>query len=83
LFDEVVAGDALEAAIAFARKIVAEKVPSKHIRDLRIDYPNAEGFFAFARNTVATVAKKFPRAVEMRRCRGGRGIQAGRRGSAL
>src|SRR5207248_161319 len=57
LFDEVVTGDALDAAIAFARKIVAEKLPLKRIRDLRIDYPNAEGFFAFARNTVATVAK--------------------------
>ena len=60
LFDEVVTGDALDAAIAFARKIVAEKLPLKRIRDLRIDYPNAEGFFAFARNTVATVAKNFP-----------------------
>src|SRR5438045_5665771 len=48
LFDEVVSGDALDAAIAFARKVVAEKRPLKRIRDLRIDYPNAEGFFAFA-----------------------------------
>jgi 3-hydroxyacyl-CoA dehydrogenase len=60
LFDEVVSGDALDAAIAFARNVVAEKRPLKRIRDLRIDYPNAEGFFAFARNTVATVAKNFP-----------------------
>jgi 3-hydroxyacyl-CoA dehydrogenase len=60
LFDEVVTGDAIEAAIAFARKTIAETLPLKRIRDLRIDYPNAEGFFAFARNTVATVAKNFP-----------------------
>ncbi|HEY3178853.1 MAG TPA: 3-hydroxyacyl-CoA dehydrogenase NAD-binding domain-containing protein [Casimicrobiaceae bacterium] len=60
LFDEVVSGDALDAAIAFARNAVADKRPLKRIRDIRIDYPNAEGFFAFARNTVAAVAKNFP-----------------------
>src|SRR6266550_4211910 len=60
LFDEVVSGDALDAAIAVARNVVAQKRPLKRIRDLRIDYPNADGFFAFARNTVATVAKNFP-----------------------
>jgi len=60
LFDQVVTGSALDAAIAFAHKAVAEKRPLKRIRDLTIDYPNAEGFFAFARNAVATAAKNFP-----------------------
>ncbi|HYT97804.1 MAG TPA: enoyl-CoA hydratase/isomerase family protein, partial [Casimicrobiaceae bacterium] len=43
LFDEVVSGDALDAAIAVARNVVAQKRPLKRIRDLRIDYPNADG----------------------------------------
>jgi 3-hydroxyacyl-CoA dehydrogenase len=60
LFDEVVSGNALDAANAFARNVIAEKRPLKRIRDTRIDYPNAEGFFGFARNTVAAVAKNFP-----------------------
>ena len=30
------------------------------MRDVAIDYPNAEAFFQFARNTVAAVAKHYP-----------------------
>jgi 3-hydroxyacyl-CoA dehydrogenase len=30
------------------------------VRDLRIDYPNADAYFGFARNTVAAVAKNYP-----------------------
>src|SRR5438477_6362381 len=40
LFDEIASGDTLDAAIAFARKVVGEKRPLKRVRDLRIDYPN-------------------------------------------
>src|SRR5206468_3812671 len=60
LFDEIASGDTLEAAMAFARKVVGEKRPLKRVRDLRIDYPNADGYFGFARNTVAAVAKNYP-----------------------
>ena len=60
LFDEVASGDAVEAAIAFARKAAGEKRPLKRLRDIRIDYPNAEGYFGFARNAVAAVTKNFP-----------------------
>ena len=60
LFDEVTTGDALEAAIEFARNAVAEQKPLKRVRDIGIAYPNAEGYFGFARNTVAAVAKNFP-----------------------
>ena len=60
LFEEVVDGDPIEAAIALARKVVAEKRPVRRVRDVTIDYPNAEGYFQFARNTVAAVAKGFP-----------------------
>ena len=60
LFDEIAQGDAVDAAIAYARKAVAEKRPLKRLRDIRIDFPNAEGYFAFARNTIAAVARNFP-----------------------
>jgi 3-hydroxyacyl-CoA dehydrogenase len=40
--------------------VVAENRPLRLIRDLSIDYPSAEAFFQFARNTVAAVAKGYP-----------------------
>ena len=60
LFDEFVAGDLLAGALAFAAKVVAEQRPLARVRDIKIDYPNAEAFFQFARNSVASVAKNFP-----------------------
>ncbi|MCX7894111.1 MAG: 3-hydroxyacyl-CoA dehydrogenase NAD-binding domain-containing protein [Burkholderiales bacterium] len=60
LFDQVVDAGVLDAGIAFARKAVADKLPLKKVRDIRIDYPDAEAFFQFARNTVGAVAKNFP-----------------------
>ena len=61
LFDEIVLGPLLDGALAFARKVVVEKRPLKRVRDIRIDYPNAEAFFQFARNSIAPVAKGLPR----------------------
>lgn len=60
LFDALVDGDLLEGAIAFARKVIAEERPARRLRDVTIDYPNAEAFFQFARNSVAAVAKSLP-----------------------
>jgi 3-hydroxyacyl-CoA dehydrogenase len=60
LFDEIVEGDLLRGAVAFAKRVVAENRPLRLIRDLSIDYPSAEAFFQFARNTVAAVAKGYP-----------------------
>jgi 3-hydroxyacyl-CoA dehydrogenase len=60
LFDEVVEGDLLEAALAFARKVGAKPGPYPRVRDRKIEHPNAEGFIQFARNTVAGIAKNFP-----------------------
>ena len=60
LFDEIVDGALAAGALAFARKIVAERRPLKRLRDVRIDYPDAEGFFQFARNTVGAIAKGLP-----------------------
>jgi 3-hydroxyacyl-CoA dehydrogenase len=60
LFDEMIEGDLLEGALAFASKVVAEARPLKRVRDIKLSYPNAEGFFQFARNTVGAAAKNFP-----------------------
>jgi 3-hydroxyacyl-CoA dehydrogenase len=60
LFDEVVGGDAVAAAVALAGRIVAEKRPRKRLRDIVLNEPNAEAFLQFARNTVAAVAKGYP-----------------------
>ncbi len=60
LFDAIVEGDPLDAALTLARTIVAQKLPCKRIRDIAIDYPNAEAYFQFARNTLAAVARNLP-----------------------
>lgn len=59
LFDQMIDGDLMEGAIAFARK-VADARPLPKVRDIKIDYPNADGYLQFARNTVRTVAGPFP-----------------------
>jgi 3-hydroxyacyl-CoA dehydrogenase len=59
LFDEMIEGELLKGALAFASK-VAEKRPLKLARDIKPTLPNAEGFFQFARNTVGAAAKNFP-----------------------
>ncbi|HEY8242985.1 MAG TPA: 3-hydroxyacyl-CoA dehydrogenase NAD-binding domain-containing protein [Casimicrobiaceae bacterium] len=60
LLDDVVDGDVVAAAVALARKVVAEKRPLKRLRDVKLDYPNAEAYFQFAHNTVSAAAKHFP-----------------------
>ena len=60
LFDAMIDEGLVAGAVAFANKIVAERRRLKRLRDIRIDYPDAEGFFQFARNTVGAVAKGLP-----------------------
>jgi 3-hydroxyacyl-CoA dehydrogenase len=48
------------AAVDLAGRIVAEKWPLKKLRDVRIDFPDAEAFFDFARSAVAPLAKNYP-----------------------
>jgi 3-hydroxyacyl-CoA dehydrogenase len=67
LFDEIIKGDLMPGAIAFAGKI-ADKRPLPKVRDLKIDYPNNEAFFQFARNTVGAVAKNFPAPMRCLEC---------------
>jgi len=60
LLDSTVEGDVLAAAIAFAMRIIAEKLPAKKARDIKIDFPNAEAFFQFSRGAIAPLAKNYP-----------------------
>jgi 3-hydroxyacyl-CoA dehydrogenase len=60
LLDSTADGDVLPAAVAFAERIIAEKLPLKKARDLKIDLPNAEAFLDFARGAVAPLAKNYP-----------------------
>jgi 3-hydroxyacyl-CoA dehydrogenase len=60
LFDEVVESDVVSAAIAYAGRAVEAKLPLKKARDIKIQFPNAEAFFDFARGAVAPLAKNYP-----------------------
>ncbi|TMH30378.1 MAG: 3-hydroxyacyl-CoA dehydrogenase, partial [Betaproteobacteria bacterium] len=60
LFDELVEGDPLPAALSLARKVAQENRTRKRLRDLTIDDPNAEAFLQFARNTVGAASKGYP-----------------------
>ncbi|MEO5845115.1 MAG: 3-hydroxyacyl-CoA dehydrogenase NAD-binding domain-containing protein [Caldimonas sp.] len=59
LFDKIVEGDVVDAAVAFAREKADER-PLPVVRDLKITYPNADAYFQFARNTVGAMARNFP-----------------------
>jgi 3-hydroxyacyl-CoA dehydrogenase len=60
LWDELVEGDLLAGAVAFANRVVAEKRPLKLVRDLPVKVPLAEPFFQYARNTVGAVSRGYP-----------------------
>ena len=60
LFDAVVEGDVVDVAVTIVQQAVAEKLPRKRLREVTLAYPNAEAYFQFARNTVASMAPGFP-----------------------
>ena len=60
LIDALITGDLLEGAVAFAEKAVADQLPLKRVRDLKVKAPSADAFLQFARNTVGAVSKNFP-----------------------
>ncbi|MBT9527039.1 MAG: enoyl-CoA hydratase/isomerase family protein [Rhizobacter sp.] len=60
LLDAIIEGDLLEGALKFAEKAVADKLPLKRVRDLKVKAPGAEAFLQFARNTVGAMSKNFP-----------------------
>jgi 3-hydroxyacyl-CoA dehydrogenase len=58
LFDALEPGDLLQAACALARDKAGE--PRPRVRDMNCTHPNADAYFAFARNMVKGMAKNFP-----------------------
>ena len=60
LFDEMIKGDLMPGAIAFAKKSPTAR-PLPKVRDLKIDYPNYEAFFVFAQYRRARSPKISPR----------------------
>ncbi|MES3015538.1 MAG: 3-hydroxyacyl-CoA dehydrogenase NAD-binding domain-containing protein [Pseudomonadota bacterium] len=60
LIDAIVDGDLIAGATAFARRVVAESLPMRRARDIKLREPNAQALLQFARNTVAAGAKGFP-----------------------
>src|SRR5271169_5313293 len=63
LFDAFAEGDLLEAALAFARRVVSEKLGVKRVRDIKPVMPNHEAFFQFALNTAKVAAGRYPAPV--------------------
>jgi 3-hydroxyacyl-CoA dehydrogenase len=60
LFDQIIDGDLLSGAKAFARAIVAAGKPPQLLRNLSVSYPNHEALLQFARNMVKAKAGPFP-----------------------
>jgi 3-hydroxyacyl-CoA dehydrogenase len=59
LFDRIVEGDVVDAAVAFARE-KADVRPLPVVSEMKVSYPNADAYFQFARNTVGAMARNFP-----------------------
>ncbi len=59
LFDKLVDGDLMAAALAFAAD-VADKRPLPLVRNLKAQHANPDAFFQFARNTVGAMSRNYP-----------------------
>jgi 3-hydroxyacyl-CoA dehydrogenase len=59
LFNEIIKGDLMQGALAFANQ-VADLRPLPKVRDLVIDFPDHAAFFASARSRVKAAAGPFP-----------------------
>ncbi len=59
LIDELIGGDLLAGAVAFA-EAHADQRPLPLVRHIKPSHPNADAYFQFARNTVRAMAKNFP-----------------------
>ncbi|MEO8278672.1 MAG: 3-hydroxyacyl-CoA dehydrogenase NAD-binding domain-containing protein [Ideonella sp.] len=60
LIDQIVDADLIDAAVVYARQLVAEAKPLRRARDLKVTHPNAAGFLQFARNSIAATSRHFP-----------------------
>ncbi len=65
LFDKLFDKDAdlIAEAVAFATGIAAVR-PLPKVRDRKVDYPNAEAFLQFSRNTVKAMSGPYPAPLE-------------------
>jgi len=60
LLDEVTEGNVVDVAVALAERVVAEKLPRKRLRDMKVRDQQPEAFLQFARNSVVTIAGPYP-----------------------
>ena len=67
LFDQMIEGDLMAGAIAFAEKI-ADKRPLPVVRNIKVDFPDHETFFQAARNRIAAASKNFPAPLKCLEC---------------
>ena len=59
LIDQMVEGDLMAGALAFARGI-ADVRPMPNVRDLKVKHPNPDAYVQFVRNMVKGMSKNFP-----------------------
>ena len=62
LFDQIVDGDLMTGAIAYAKSVAAVR-PLPSVRDLKVRHPNPDAYLQFARNMVKGMSKNFPAPV--------------------
>jgi len=69
LFDKVFepGADLVASSVEFASSI-ADARPLPKVRERKVDYPNAEAFLQFSRNTVKAMAGAFPAPLECVEC---------------
>ena len=60
LFDVVVDGDVVDAAVALLKEKIAAGGPHPRIRDRKVEHDDAEAFIVWARMGVAAASKNFP-----------------------
>jgi 3-hydroxyacyl-CoA dehydrogenase len=60
LLDAVVDAEVVPAAVTLGEGAAGGKLALKKARELRINFPNAEAFFDFARGAIAALAKNYP-----------------------
>ena len=63
LIDQIVEGDLLEAALAFAHKVIAQNEPLKRVRDRTVSGIPTDEALAEKRKAVVAAAKRFPAPV--------------------
>jgi 3-hydroxyacyl-CoA dehydrogenase len=64
LFDAVVDGDAVEAAVALVAGKAAAGAPYPRIRDRSVEHPDGEGFIAWSRAAVTAASARYPAPVK-------------------